>query len=398
MGKPGSSTRALCKAVCLMAAAVGCRAQQSGPVAGRSTTDAAAGFSRAALLGALGSCVQESVNDFLSRTDDLHAAVTADPPVVETTRTAFRAALSAWQVLEPMQIGPAADSGLPGGKDLRNQIYSWPLVNPCAVDGELVSRGYAAPGFGASLVNRRGLAALEYLVFYDGADSQCDASSSLVTGGGWAALSTEERHQRRRAYAAAVATDLRTRARALADAWDDNKGRFRIELQTAGTGSSLFKSTQAALNAISDAVLYLDNEMKDMKLARPLGLRDCAKPSCPELCESRFAGQSKANLLANLDGVRRLLEGCGAAQLGFDDLLEAVGAGAVASSLRVRLAAAVAALQEISEPDLKQAVVQNPASVRAVHSALKQITDLLKTEFLTVLDLEIPKQLEGDND
>ena len=33
-----------------------------------------------------------------------------------------------------------------------------------------------------------------------------------------------------------------------------------------------------------------------------------------------------------------------------------------------------------------------------LHAAVKRITDNLKTEFVTVLDLELPQVLEGDND
>ena len=36
-----------------------------------------------------------------------------------------------WQQLELMQIGPAGSSlSVPGGQDMRDEIYSWPTVNP----------------------------------------------------------------------------------------------------------------------------------------------------------------------------------------------------------------------------------------------------------------------------
>jgi hypothetical protein len=129
-------------------------------------------------------------------------------------------------------------------------------------------------------------------------------------------------------------------------------------------------------------------------------LRECATGTCPERLESRFAHRSKANLQANLLAVRRIIEGCqdGFTGPGFDDLLEAVGAGAVAGRLRERLVAAQAALEAIEEPDLAEAIAADAASVRALHARLKDVTDVLKTEFLSVLDLEIPRKLEGDND
>jgi predicted lipoprotein len=155
-----------------------------------------------------------------------------------------------------------------------------------------------------------------------------------------------------------------------------------------------------ALNSVSDALFYIDFEVKDLKLARPLGLRECEADTCPELVESIFAGRSKANLRANLVGFRRLVEGCeeGFAGKGFDDLMVAVGSEPLATRVKERLVAAEAALNAIEEQDLAQALVQDKASVRAFYDSLKGVTDLLKTEVVTVLDLELPQTLEGDND
>jgi 3-hydroxyisobutyrate dehydrogenase-like beta-hydroxyacid dehydrogenase len=84
--------------------------------------------------------------------------------------------------------------------------------------------------------------------------------------------------------------------------------------------------------------------------------------------------------------------------MGFDDLLGAVGTEALAAKLRERVVAAQAALQAVEEADLAQALVQDKASVRAVYDGLKGITDVMKTELATVLDLELPAAVEGDND
>ncbi|HZH78068.1 MAG TPA: imelysin family protein, partial [Archangium sp.] len=290
---------------------------------------------------------------------------------------------------------------LPGGADLRDNIYSWPLVSRCAVEEQLVSRGYASADFPTSpLVNRRGLFPLEYLLFHEGGDTACPASSPVVSGGGWAALSAEELAARKRAYAAVLAADVRRRAGLLVEAWEADKGGFSRTLETAGTGNAVFPTTQAALNALSDAIFYVETEVKDKKLAVPLGLRDCASDTCPEALESPFTGRSKAHLRANLVGLRRLTEGCGAGYTGtgFDDVLVAVGSEALATKLRERAVAAEAALGAIEEADLRDALEQDKASVRALYDAVKGVTDVLKTEFVTVLDLELPEGTDGDND
>jgi hypothetical protein len=113
--------------------------------------------------------------------------------------------------------------------------------------------------------------------------------------------------------------------------------------------------------------------------------------SPPAICfESPYAGRSKANLRANLDGVRRIAEGCepGNAGLGFDDLLESVGAADSAGRLRAALATADAALAAIGEPDLPEALPADRASVQSLRDAVGAITTFLKTEMYTLLGFE----------
>jgi uncharacterized protein len=360
---------------------------------------------RGALLSAAGACALTTAREFLPRATELEAAATAlaaQPSATtrEAAREAFRRALDAWEVAEPMQFGPAAPGSVAGGQELRDNIYAWPLVSRCSVEEQVVARGYESPDFGTSLVTRRGLVALEYLLFYEGADTACAASSPIVSSGSWAALGSDERESRKRAYAVAAAAEVRRRAAQLVDAWDPAKGDFSGRLASAGPGNDVYRTAHAALNSVSDALFYVEHEVKDVKIARPLGLRDCPTATCPELLESPFAARSKANVRANLVGFRRIIEGCGPGfeGYGFDDLLEAVGAGPLAAKLRDRGAAAQASLEAIDEPDLKEALVADPPSVRAMYDGLKGVTDVLKTELMTVLDLELPKSLEGDND
>jgi uncharacterized protein len=360
---------------------------------------------RVALLGAVAGCVETSAREFRAGAVELEsatAALVASPEAAPraAAREAFRRAMEAWQVLELMQLGPAAPRSLPGGAELRDHIYSWPLVSRCAVEEQLVARGYESPDFASMLVSRRGLDALEYLLFYEGGDTACPPTSPIVAGGAWAALSAEEREARKRAYAAAAAVDVRRRAEQLVEAWEAGKGDFARTLETAGPGNAVYPTSQAALNAVSDALFYIETHVKDRKLARPLGLRECEQESCPEHLESRLSRLSKENVRANLAGLRRLTEGCGAdfTGMGFDDLLEAVGTEPLAARLRERLGVARAALDAVEEPDLEQALAQDKASVRALYDALKGVTDVLKTELVSVLDLELPHLVEGDND
>jgi predicted lipoprotein len=360
---------------------------------------------RVEVLKAVSACVQSSAREFQTAAGELKAATAAlaarpEAGTRAAAREAFHRAMDAWQVLEVMQVGPAAPRSLPGGAELRDNIYSWPLVSRCAVEEQIVSRGYESAGFPETLVTRRGLYALEYLLFYEGADTDCSSSSVIVADGTWAALSAEEREGRKRAYAAAAAAQVQQRANQLVEAWEAGKGDYARTFETAGSGSAVYRTSQAALNSASDALFYIEEHVKDKKIARPLGLRECTKDTCPELLESQFARRSKANIAANLVGYRRLAEGCGAGfeGMGFDDLLVEVGTEPLATKLGERVVAAQAALQAVEEADLAQALVQDKASVRAVYDRLKGLTDVMKTELATVLDLELPAAVEGDND
>ena len=373
---------------------------------GNVTEDGAVTLSRADLLAAFGTCAAAGAHDFREAAVALETAVAAwgtaaDDATRAAARDAFRTAMDRWQVMEMMQFGPTAPGTAFGAQDFRDNIYSWPRVSRCLVEEEIVARTYESPQFSTVLLtNKRGLGALEYLLFYEGSDTACGSTSTAVAG--WMALSASEKDARKRAYAVAAAHDVAVRAVGLDAAWDPAAGNFVQTMRTAGTGNPVYPSTQDALNAVSNAIFYIETEVKDMKLAKPLGLDMMACPNeiCPELRESLFAGRSKANLVANADGLRRLVAGCGPdySGLAFDDLLTAVGDGTQAEALRTRAAAIRPTIDAIEEADLDQALIQDKPSVRAVYDAMKGVTDIIKVDFATVLDLELPEGVFGDVD
>jgi predicted lipoprotein len=360
-------------------------------------------FSVAALLGAFGTCASTGVQDFLGKMLTLEGAVgtwKASPSDTtrEAARAAFQTAMDAWQIVEAMQFGPTGPKSTPGGQAFRDEIYCWPLTNRCAVEQLIISGKYAAATFPNELVNRRGLGALEYLLFYEGTDTACTAAADQAA---WAALT--DRDARKRAYAHAAATETRSRAGGLAAAWDAGNTHFADTLRTAGPGNKTYPTTQDALNAVSNAAFYIETDVKDIKLARPLGLRGCTAASCPELFEAPYAGRAKADIAGNFDGARKLLEGCGAGYsgFGFDDLLIDTGApdaAAAAAALHEHGVAMQAALAAIEEADMRAALAADKPSVMAVYDAIKGLTDVMKTDFLTLLDLDLPGSIVGDND
>ena len=363
-------------------------------------------FSKAAFLRQVADCAVARYQDFEVHAVAFDAAAKAnlaDPTdaTANAVKSAWQGANASWQVAEIFRFGPAARSADqdPGAQELRDQIYAWRFGGRCPVETALVDKLYASPSFGSSLINNRGLGAAEYLLYYPAFDNDCPDYSAINKNGAWAALGESEIATRKRAYAAAVAADVLENTRKLLFAWDPAGGNFRKKLTQPGNGG-VYPNEQAALTAVWNGIFYVEKEVKDYKLGIPLGVSpDCVSGLCPESLESRFAHVSTANIRQNYLGFRRLFQGCGGnyTGLGFDDWLDAVGA----SDLRGRMLTALDAAQkaiDALDPPLEISITQHTDRVWAVYAALKQLTDLLKSEFATVLNLDLPVGAGSDND
>lgn len=362
-------------------------------------------FTKRGLLEAAARCAFQSYEAFAQRAQALAEAVTqyADSPNGDrlgSARTAFIEAMREFQRLELFRLGPAARSMEPGGQDLRDLMYSFPQTNRCQVDRHLVSRTYAT-NFDNLLFNARGLAALEYLLFNSSLDNVCSAITDINAAGSWTELSEEELKSRRAEYAKVLAQDVRKRAEALVQAWSPGGGNFTQQFVEAGNGSQVYSSQQAALNALSHALFYVEKEVKDYKLGWPLGMvAECISGHCPDAAESPYARRSLDSIAQNLHAFRLIFEGCQEAYagFGFDDWLRAANPDGDLD--RRMLEALKSAQQSVAEfqGSLEDAFYDNPDAARHLHAAVKGVTDLLKTEFITVLNLELPMTAEGDND
>lgn len=366
--------------------------------------------SRGDVISASATCATKIYASFATTADafvvSTNAVVAA--PLDGTKRVegqqAYARTMMAWGEAEviaygPGGGGPSSVAATPGGRDLGIPIYGWPLVSRCEIDKVTLAQGYQAPDFNTKqLITGRTLAAIDYLLFHPSADQGCGPGSSVA--GPWNMLGAEEIFSRRAQYIAVLAADASTRGHALEKAWSPSGENFESVLTTAGKGSSVFPTEQLALNAISDALFVLDTRFRDVKLSHPLGLIDCPKASCPEDYESQWAGLSRPILLHNLIGFRRIVTGCdeGGAGVGFDDLLSSVGQPQAADTLRQLIETAIRAAEAVPDPSFVVAAAKDPASIAKLRADVNAIVAYLKSDFLTLLDLELPKRLEGDND
>lgn len=316
-----------------------------------------------------------------------------DAPADAMARAAAQAdwqiAMDAWQRAEVLQIGPASRDGV-GSAGLRDELYSWPQHNPCRVDQEVAKGAMDGPGFSdGRLVNAYGLDALEYLLFVEDAANQCPPQVPPNSDNAWSQMGPDEVAVRRARYAAAVGAQVHRDAQRLKAGWD----AFSTDLSTA------WPSGQAALNAVFAALFYLDLMAKDAKIGDVAGITaGCATDACPENVESRWSGRDARNLQANLRAAEAVLFGADApGAVGFTALLDARGAAALTQELRAALDAAIAAVEGLDAP-FSELAMTRADDLRAAYTALKAVTDLLKTQFVTTLNLSVPDEGAADND
>jgi predicted lipoprotein len=388
-----------------LAALLGACGDDGGPGPTPAIDAAVDTFDRKAVLANLGENVVVPVYEsFAARVTDMATAIdahcaglgTADEASLRAAaQDAWKQSMTAWQLAEVMRFGPVSmDEGA-----LRDVIYSWPIVSTCAVDQDVNLHRTDPAGYdiGARLTNRRGLPALEHLLFSDELAHSCPPQAAPV---GWDALSEDDRESARCAFAQVAVADLAGQAKTLLDAWRPAAGNYLAGFASA----SAFESAQAGLNVVTDAMFYLDTDTKDMKLAEPAGIAvnvcNTMGEPCPDELESPRARHSKENVIANLRGFQMLFLGQGPGGVdgaGFDDFLRSVDAGALADQMAAALVTAIAAVEAIPG-SMEDALQSDYEAVAAAHAGVKGVTDILKTQFLTVLGLDLPDGGASDND
>lgn len=316
----------------------------------------------------------------------------------------WRDLMSTWQRNELMILGPLAENE----SVIRNRILSYGSIfdhNACAVDQGVI----AATEDGFSINSRRdsalGLDAIEYLLFNDDLDHSCPDTTQSTQN--WNSLDDTTRKQQRCDYALLLADDLETQAQKLSDEWQSFRSDY---LNPANTPESL--------SALSDALFYIEELVKDTKIGVPTSIINggCEDAACPEDVESPYSETSLQNVRTNLTTLSRLLEGGDG--LGFDDVIATTdfANSGIIESLKTDIDAAVSfidgmdtSLHTAADAQLESGdetgctnSAANPDAgsvpMCSLYGLLKRITDRLRIDFIAAVDLDLPVRSQSDND
>lgn len=357
-------------------------------------------FSQQGLRAAAADCAQYHYCRFESGARILqeHVAGYVDAPDERTltaARTAFAQANALWSVAELFQFGPVGSSAVSMGKDiyqgqgLRELIYSWPTTVRCRVEEEVALQDYLED-MRSVPVSARGLFGLEYLLYYPGADTACMPSSA--TAKAWGKLDPSELAALKLDYASALASDVLAQAGAIRTAWSPDGDDFRYDfVNLVGYPPEEHKT----MTVMAWSLIYVEREVKDWKLGVPAGYTLSSPVILPE---SAYSGLGTDNLRANLRGFRALFQGCGEGGegLGFDDWLIEQNNGALAADIITAWQNAQSAAD--SFPRFADA---SPTELKALYSAVKALTDLVKSDLFgdgSTLNLDLPEGVASDTD
>lgn len=325
---------------------------------------------------------------------ELEATQSDNVSTLVAAQSAWRQQMNIWQQIEMMQIGPLQANE----SSLRNAIYSWPVTNQCAVDQDVgKAENETNYAVASRTAPRKGLDALEYLLFSDSVNHSCPNDDLAPTG--WNERPEIEKRVARCQFASLVSQNIEVDAATLLNEWSKTAG-FKAELLSTGTSESQFESDQKAINHITDALFYLDTITKDIKLAAPIGLKanSCGSASCVQDIESALSNHSLENIRNNLIGIRNILvAGDQENHIGFDDYLIAVDAEALAETMVNDIDATIELIAS-TEGTLVDKTLTNPEQVQNLYQSVKVVTDNLKSLFITSLALELPATSAGDAD
>jgi predicted lipoprotein len=282
---------------------------------------------------------------------------------------AWRQAVVPLKRSEMFRLGPAA--GLISAVDFwpsRPPLIQKALADPQPITEEFIESVGAAA---------RGVSALEYLLF----DPE-GSNSALITQ-----FRDGLKGKRRCAYLTGIIGHLAQQAQGVATAWSPDGGNFVAEVATAGQGSATYPTAHKAVSDIVNRLLAALEHVHKNKLGRPL--YGNGKSPWPTWVEAGRSGNSLANILENLQGLRAVYAGIDGTTngLGFDDYLTALGSP-LGERITQHIQMALAAVQAIPPP-LRVAVVEHPQAVEAAYQALKVLLVLLKVDMTNLLGVTV---------
>lgn len=271
-------------------------------------------------------------------------------------KNAVSKAYLSWDNCSVFEFGPAVD------QNLRLKMNTFP-VDTAQVESNLKS-GNNDLGL-AKNADARGFPALDYLLFYNRTADQFD--------------------QNEIAYLKLNVAMIVTASEDITSKWGDYKGEF-----TANTASSVGSPIGLLINQIN----YEFELIKNARIGIPMGKKTLGITQ-PTKLEGYYSDQSRALLLADLNGIQNTFSG--GSGIGFDDYLDALGIQKDNKNLSQGILDGFKTVQSSLDgiSSLKATIESDETKLEPTYAAIQQLLILLKTDLPSQLGVQITYQ---DND
>ena len=331
-------------------------------------------FDNQAMLESLGSeVIIPSYASFAQETAALVSMATAfcDAPTTSSLKnlqSQWKRARVAWKQMDVIEFGPYVDQPWRLGP----KIDSWPVREDTVEDNLASEEPLSLERVRTLGASSRGLPVMEYLIFDAGGVDAALAKFADANGA------------QRCNYTTALAEDLDANAQAMVQAWSHDGDDYLGALVASGEAGTPFMSVREASNEIVNRMIFLAENVMQLKLGQPLGLESGGEPE-PGQVESRYSDHSLEDILANLDGLENLYRGRFGEHRGIGVQRWVrwynpdVDRRVVASMLKARWA-----VEDIPEP-LSRAVVEHGDAVQAAYDQVRELRNTLGVDMINAL-------------
>ncbi|MCB0392315.1 MAG: hypothetical protein KDD58_13565 [Bdellovibrionales bacterium] len=328
-------------------------------------------------------------------------------------RYLWKKVMSSYHHLELFQIGPLMDNNFELMYNLYNYSYEFNYKYPsriaCRIDYDVLTNSKTPIAIDALKQNSSGLDAMEYLLFNNDLQHSCEPGRSQLKE--WESYSNAQRAAARCDYITLISEKLVSDITNLAQRWEI----FRQNITQV--------PEQKLINDLVFAIFFIEKHTKDQALGIPTGLSKsipkCFGQFCLDTIEHSPSLFLKEHLLTQVKALSSFFDGQNSENenykgYGFYDYLNKIENH---SDLINKLKASIKNLkQNLTQLpagfDLKASLkkvddyskCQNSTSrnrtveICAIYQDLREITQLLKQEFVVALSVRLPVDSEGDAD
>lgn len=332
------------------------------------------GFDKRAMVVSIGDTViMPTYRDFAAEAHALDDTAktfcdTPDGDGLAAVQLAYADAKTPLKEAEPFAFGPHVDVPLRLGP----KVDFWPVredtVDALLADDTPLS-SEALDGLGAGA---RGFPVLGYLLH--------DPSVATPSEANAAVLARFAEDPRRCTYLVALTTNLAARADEYVTAWDPNQGGFLGQL----TSAPPFE----AASTLYDQVLFTVENVRELKIGKPLGKRNAGTPQLDTL-EDRYGHRSLTDAIDALRGAENVYRGrYGDTQgIGIRDWLLS-RKPSLDTPVLAAFDTALDALAALA-PTLEQAIEERPEDVEVAYQAIKELQVLLAVDVSAALAVTV---------